>query len=317
MVTVLIVDPALAAFVDRFTAGLPSDVHVAAVADFSDAELQRYAPGATVLVNARRPIDRATLAKLPNLRFVQMIGVGTDAIEREALAEAGVVAAYNPGVNSAGAAEHVIMLMLALIKRLPASERMSRAGRFLTGEIISSGIDDLAGATVGIVGMGHIGRAVAQRLASFDAHIVYASRRPVVDVEERLGAVRLPLPELLRRSGILTLHVPLTPATHHLVGAAELELMPVGSWLINAGRGGLVDEAALRAAIRGGHLAGAALDVLEDETRGSNPFADMPEVLVTPHLGGGSRRSMDAVVERSTANIRRFLAGEQPLDLIP
>ena len=316
MPTVLLADPALATLADRFAERLPDDVRVVAVPDFSDDAFRRLATDAVVLVNARRPIDAATLAMAPAVRFVQMIGAGIDPLDRGALADAGVVAAYNPGVNRSGAAEHTIMLMLALIKRLPASDQATRAGRFAPGEVISRGIDDLADATVGIVGMGYIGRAVAERLVAFGSRIVYHSHRSVADVEARLGAERLPLDVVLSRSDILTLHIPLAPETHHLIGAAEIATMPRGSWLINAGRGGLVDEAALRAAIARGHLAGAALDVLEHETDGVNPFADVPEVIVTPHLGGGSRNSMTGVVERSTANIRRFLAGEAVLDQV-
>jgi phosphoglycerate dehydrogenase-like enzyme len=316
MAKVLIADPALAELVPRFAERLPADVTVVAVADFTDEGFGRLATDATVLVNARRPINAATLAMAPAVRFVQLIGAGTDTLDPAALAAAGVVAAYNPGVNRTGAAEHAIMLMLALIKRLPASDQATRAGRFAPGEIISRGIDDLADATVGIVGMGHIGQSVAERLVPFGARIVYHSRRPVRDVEARCGAVRLPLDEVLRRSNILTLHVPLTAETHHLIGAAEIATMPHGSYLVNAGRGGLVDEAALRSAIADGQLAGAGLDVLEHETEGSNPFADVPEVIVTPHIGGGSRNSMNGVVDRSAANIRRFLAGEKVLDEI-
>ncbi len=316
MFKVLLVDPALAVLADRFAGALPDDVTVMAVADFSDEEFRRLAADATVLVNARRPIDAATLAMAPAVRFIQMIGAGTDTLDRSALAEAGVVAAYNPGVNRTGAAEHAIMLMLALIKRLPASYESTRAGSFAPGEIISRGIDDLADANVGIVGMGHIGQAVVERLVPFGARIAYYSRRQVPDIEARFGAEWLPFEELLRRSNILTLHVPLTPETHHLIGRAEIASMPRGSYLINAGRGGLVDEIALRGAITSGHLAGAGLDVLEHETDGVNPFADVPEVIVTPHLGGGSRNSMNGVVERSTANIRRFLAGDAVVDQI-
>jgi phosphoglycerate dehydrogenase-like enzyme len=316
MVKVLLADPALAALVERFAERLPADVAVVAVSGFSDDEFRRLATDATVLVNARRPIDASTLAMAPAVRFVQLIGAGTDTLDRAALAEAGVVAAYNPGVNQSGAAEHTIMLMLALIKRLPASEQATRAGRFVPAEIIAGGIDDLADATVGIVGMGHIGQAVAERLVPFGARIVYHSRRPVPDVEARFGSERLPFDEVLRRSNIVTLHIPLTQETHHLIGAAEIAAMTRGSYLVNAGRGGLVDETALRDAIATAHLAGAALDVLERETDGSNPFADVPEVIVTPHLGGGSRNSMNGVVERSTANIRRFLAGESVLDQV-
>jgi phosphoglycerate dehydrogenase-like enzyme len=317
MVTVLLVDPALATLADRFAERLPADVKVLAVTDFSEEQFRRLAADASVFVNARRPIDAATLAMAPALRFIQMIGVGTDTLDRAALADAGVIAAFNPGVNRTGAAEHTIMLMLALIKRLPASDRATRAGGFAPAEIISRGIDDLADATVGIVGMGQIGQAVAERLVPFGARIVYHSRRPVADAEARFGAERLPFPELLGRSNVLTLHVPLTPETHHLIGAAEIAAMPRGAYIVNAGRGGLVDEAALREAIVSGHLAGAGLDVLEHETDGVNPFADVAEVIVTPHVGGGSRNSMNGVVERSTANIRRFLAGEPLVDQVP
>jgi len=313
MVKVLLVDPALAMLRDRFAERLPRDVEVAVVADFGDEEFRRLAADATVLVNARRPIDASTLAMAPATRLIQMIGAGTDTIDRAAAGRAGITVAFNPGVNRSGAAEHAVMLMLALMKRLSSTERATRAGRFAPGEIIADGIDDLADATVGLVGMGHIGQAVAARLAPFGSTIVYHARHPVPGVVG-LAAGPLPLPELLATANIVSLHIPLTPDTQHLIGEREMASMPPGSYLINTGRGGLVDEGALRAAILRGHLAGAGLDVLEHETDGVNPFADLPQVIVTPHLGGGSRNSMEGVVERSTANIRRFLAGEPVRD---
>ncbi len=316
MVKVLLTDPALAALAGRFADRLPDGVEIVAVASFDDDEFARLAADAEVLVNARRPIDAATLRLAPQARLIQAIGVGIDAIDLAAAQAAGVAVAYNPGVNRTGAAEHAIMLMLALVKRLPASVAVTRAGRFAPGEVISRGIDDLADATVGIVGMGQIGQSVAERLVPFAPRIVYHARRPVPDAETRYGAHRLPLDELLAASNIVTLHVPLSAETRHLIGSGELAAMPPGSWLVNCGRGGLVDEAALRDAIEAGHLAGAALDVLEHETDGTNPFADVPEVIVTPHVGGGSRNSMAGVVERSSANIRRFLAGEALRDQV-
>ncbi|MFL5679269.1 MAG: 2-hydroxyacid dehydrogenase [Chloroflexota bacterium] len=313
---VLLVDPALGGLVPRFAERLGSDVPVGAVSTFDAAELRALASDAEVFVNARRRIDREAIAAAPRLRLVQMIGVGTDPLDLDALAERGVLAAYNPGVNRTGAAEHTIMLMLALIKRLPASDRATREGRFLPGEIIATGIGDLAGATVGIVGMGQIGQAVAERLVAFGSRIVYHARRRVPEAEARFGAEWLPLDELLARSNVVTLHIPLSPATRHVIGAAELARMQRGAWLVNAGRGGLVDEAALRVAIESGQLAGAALDVLENETDGGNPFADLPQVIVTPHLGGGSRNSMSAVVERCVANIERLLRGDPLADVV-
>ena len=316
MAKVVLVDPALAPLVPRFVERLPPDVEVVTVRDFSEDELARVAADATVFINARRPIDAGVLRVAPSLRLIQMIGVGTDSVDRDAVAAAGIALAFNPGVNRTGAAEHTIMLMLALIKRLPASERATREGRFVPGEILAQGIDDLADATVGIVGMGQIGRAVAERLAPFGSQLVYHARRDDPEIEARTGARRLSLPDLLAASNIVTLHVPLTPETHHLIAARELAAMPRGSWLVNAGRGGLVDEVALRAAVVDGHVAGAALDVVENETSGTNPFADVPNVLVTPHLGGASRNSMAGVVERCTANIRRLLAGEPLRDQV-
>src|SRR6478735_548822 len=313
---VLLVDPALAGLAERFRERLPVDVEVAAVSSFDDAEFARLGADATVLVNARRPIGAAQLGAARSVRLIQAIGVGIDAVDLEAAAAAGVIVAYNPGVNRIGAAEHAVMLMLALVKRLPASERSTRAGRFSPADVIPLGIDDLADATVGIVGMGQIGRTVAERVAAFGSRIAYHSRRPVPEVEERFGARRLDLPELIRVSTILTLHVPLTSETHNLIGAAEMAAMPAGSYLVNCGRGGLVDEGALREAIVSGHLAGAGVDVLERETDGVNPFADLPEVIVTPHIGGGSRNSMAGVVERSSANIRRLIAGEPLHDVV-
>lgn len=316
MPKVLVVDPALAGISGRLRELLPG-VDVAVVTSFDDEELAGLADGATVILNARRRIDGPTLAQAPEVRFVQLIGVGYDSVDLAAMAGAGVAVAYNPGVNREGAAEHTVMLMLALIKGLPLSERTSREGRFATGEVIDSGIDDLAGATVGLIGMGDIGTAVAERIVGFGARIRYHTRRPVPDAEVRFGAMRSSLSELLAASHIVSLHVPLSPETHHLIGDAELAAMRPGSYLVNAGRGGLVDEEALRRSIDSGHLAGAALDVLENETAGRNPFADLPAVIVTPHLGGASRRSMEGVATRSAANIRRFLAGEPTVDPVP
>jgi phosphoglycerate dehydrogenase-like enzyme len=313
---VLMIDPAIALLAPRIAAGLPADVMVEAVDDFSIEELRRRATNATVLVNARRPIDATTLAAAPFARFIQLIGAGYDTIDRAAVAEAGVNVAYNPGVNRTGAAEHTLMLILALLKRMPRTEAMTRDGRFAPGEIIAAGIDDLADATIGLIGMGHIGQAVVERVAPFGPSIVYHTRRPVTEIEHRFGARHVALPDLLAGSNIVSLHVPLGSDTYHLIGAAELALMPAGSYLINTGRGGLVDEEALREAILSGHLAGAGIDVLEQETDGRNPFADLPQVIVTPHLGGGSRNSMANTVERCTANIRRFLAGEPIHDAI-
>jgi phosphoglycerate dehydrogenase-like enzyme len=313
---VVLIDPALAGLVPRFVEQLPVDVEVVAVSSFDRAEFARLAADATILVNARRVVDADTLRLAPGVRMIQMIGAGIDPIDRSAAEAASVAVAFNPGVNTIGAAEHTVMLILSLLKGLQASEMQTRAGAFAPGPMIERGIDDLADATVGLVGMGRIAQAVVHRLAPFGPDIVYHSRRPVAEVEERYGARWLRLDELLPVATVLSLHVPLTPATRGLIGAAELGSMPRGAYLINAGRGGLVNEPALRDAIQRGHLAGAAIDVIEHESDGVNPFADLPQVIVTPHLGGASRNSMRNTVDRCTANIRRFIAGEPLADQV-
>ena len=318
MSKVLLIDPALAVAADRFRHLLPASVEIAVTSSFENDELTRLATDADILVNARRRIDAAMLAMAPRARFIQLIGIGYDTVDVAAVASAGITVAYNPGVNAAGVAEQTLMLILALVKRLPWSEQSSRAGQFATTELIGAGIDDLSGATVGLIGMGDIGTAVAERLIPFGPRVVYSSRRRrQANEETRLGATWLPLADLLHESNIVSLHLPLTPKTYHLLGDEELAAMPQGSYLINTARGGLVDEAALRRAIVREHLRGAALDVLEHETDGRNPFADLPAVIVTPHLGGGSRGSVSRMVERSVANISRFLAGEPVQDVIP
>src|SRR5918995_5659791 len=243
MPKVLLIDPALAAAVDRFRQLLPTSIEIAVTSSFENDELALLAADADILVNARRRIDAAMLAMAPRARFIQLIGIGYDTVDVAAVASAGITVAYNPGVNAAGVTEQTLMLMLALVKRLPWSEQSSRAGQFATTELIGAGIDDLAGATVGLIGMGDIGTAVAERLVPFGPRIVYFTRRRRPSSEEtRLGATWLPLTDLLRESTIVSLHLPLTPETYHLVGDEELAAMPKGSYLVNTARGGLVDE---------------------------------------------------------------------------
>jgi phosphoglycerate dehydrogenase-like enzyme len=318
MPKVLLVDPFLANDLEHFRRLLPEDVALAICTTYEDAEFARLAVDADVLVNTLRSIDAAALAMAPRARFIQQFGAGYDPIDVAVVNAHNVLAAYNPGVNAAGVAEHTLLLMLALVKNLAWSEHWSRQGQFMLDEMPPSGIGDLADATIGLVGLGAIGQAVAGLLRSFGAKAVYAGRtRQTTDVEERLGVSWLPLPDLLRASEIVSLHLPLTAETHHLIGEAELAMMPRGSFLINTARGGLVDEAALRRAITSGHLGGAGLDVIDDELAGRNPFVDLSQVLVTLHLGGASRGSTVRMVGRSAVNVRRFLAGEAVRDLIP
>jgi phosphoglycerate dehydrogenase-like enzyme len=183
---------------------------------------------------------------------------------------------------------------------------------------MQAGLGDIQGSTLGLIGLGSIGMAVAERLVAFGPRLLYTQRRRAApDLEARLSVQYAGLEELLAASDIASVHVPLTESTRGLIGEPELARMRPGALLINTSRGEVVDEPALRRALESGRLGGAALDVLVDERDGGNPFADLPHVIVTPHVGGPSRAGTRRMIEESVANIKRYLAGEMPRDPIP
>jgi phosphoglycerate dehydrogenase-like enzyme len=295
-----------------------------AIADFgvvptsSEEDLSQYGAEAEILLVIQRKVDARLLSFVPRVRFVQRVGVGYDNLDLGALQAAGVVAAYTPGANAVAVAEHTILLMLALLKRFAAAESATRQGGWPTTELVQAGLGELANATVGLVGFGNIGRAVAQRLVSFGSRLLYMARHAVDPATEQQFGVRYAsLDDLLASSTIVSLHLPLNEATRGLIGEAELEKMPGEAFLVNTSHGELVDEAALRRALVSGKLGGAALDVLRNEGPGGNPFANLPQVIVTPHIAGGSRAAIERALQMAMANVARFLRGESPLDLVP
>ncbi len=309
MPKVLLIDPTPPPLVERFRLMFPAGADLDIVPGYSEEDLARHAAETEILLVVQRKVDARMLSFVPRVRFVQRVGVGYDNLDLEALQAAGIVAAYTPGT---------ILLMLALLKRFAAAESATRQGGWPTVELFQAGIGELANTTVGLVGFGNIGRALAQRLAPFGSRLLYTARHAVDPATEQQFGVRYAsLDDLLASSTIVSLHLPLTGATRGLIGEAELAKMPVGAFLVNTSRGELLDEAALRLAIVSGKLGGAALDVLYNERPGGNPFADLPQVIVTPHVAGGSRAAIERALQMAMANVARFLRGESPLDLIP
>jgi phosphoglycerate dehydrogenase-like enzyme len=297
-----------------FPAGADLDI----VPTYSEDDLARHAAETEILLVVQRKVDARLLSFVPRVRFVQRVGVGYDNLDLDALQAAGIVAAYTPGANAVAVAEHTILLILALLKRFAAAESATRQGGWPTVELFQAGIGELANTTVGLIGFGNIGRALAQRLAPFGSRLLYTARHAVDPATEQQFGVRYAsLDDLLASSTIVSLHLPLTGATQGLIGEAELAKMPAGAYLVNTSRGELLDEAALRSAIVSGKLGGAALDVLYNERPGGNPFADLPQVIVTPHVAGGSRAAIERALQMAIANVARFLRGESPHDLIP
>jgi phosphoglycerate dehydrogenase-like enzyme len=318
MPKVLLIDPIPARLVERLRPLFPAGPDFDVVPTSSEEDLAQHGAEAEILLVINRKVDARLLSFVPRVRFVQRVGVGYDNLDLEALQAAGVVAAYTPGANAVAVAEHTILLMLALLKRFAAAESATRQGSWPTVELFQAGLGELANTTVGLVGFGNIGRAVALRLAAFESRLLYTAPHAVDPATEQQFGVRYAsLDDLLASSTIVSLHLPLNEATWGLIGEAELAKMPEGAFLVNTSRGELLDEAALRRAIESGKLGGAALDVLYNERPGGNPFADLPQVIVTPHIAGGSRAAIERALQMAIANVARFLRGESPLDLVP
>ena len=212
------------------------------------------------------------------------------------------------------------MLMLVVLHRFVAAHDATCSGGFPTPAFVLANqahLRELGDETVGLIGLGNIGRAVAERLKGFKTRVLHFARhRADQATEAQLGVKYTPFNDLLAVASIVSLHAPSNAETRHLIGSTELAQMQPNSFLINTSRGDLVDEAALRQALQDGRLAGAGLDVLEDEVSEFNPFSDLPQVVVTPHTAGITRTSMPRALRLAAANIDRFLSGEPVVNLV-
>ena len=260
------------------------------------------------------PVDAALLdAAGPGLRVVANFAVGYDNVDVTACEQRGVVVTNTPDVLTNATAELTVALMLATARRLGEGERLVRAGGWTgwePGQLLGR---ELSGATVGIVGLGRIGTRVAQLLQGFEVELLYTARSRRPDAERRLGARHAGLDDLLARSDFVTLHVPLSPATRHLIDRRRLEQMKRGAILVNTARGGLVDAGALAGAIGEGHLGGAGLDVYEQEPRVPPALAELEQVVLAPHIGSATATARDAMARLVADNVIAVLEGRAPL----
>lgn len=272
---------------------------------------QALASQAQVLVPGFASVDEALLSAAPGVRVVHKWGIGLDAIDQPALQRRGIALAITAGGNAGPVAELAIALMLAVYRRIPYVNQAIRQGAWPTPEMRET-CWQLAGKTIGLVGFGAIGRMLARRLSGFDARIVYHDPQPVPpEVEQNLNATRLDWPGLLACSDIVSLHLPLLPATRRLIDAQAIARMKPGAVLINTARGGLVDEDALCDALRRGHLRGAGLDAFEQEPPpAGHPLLQFPQVVVTPHAGGGVFDNVEPVARHVFRNVQALLAGQ-------
>ncbi len=269
--------------------------------------LEHVAGAEAIVADPTVRIDADVLdAAGPQLRIVANFAVGYDNIDMEACRERGVVVTNTPGVLTNATAELAVALMLAAARRLGEGERIVRRGEWTGWEPEQLLGTELAEATVGIVGMGRIGTRVAEILQGFRPRLLHHSRN------ERPGAERRDLRDLVAESDFVTLHVPLTPETRHLVDAELLAAFKPGSILVNTSRGGIVDTAALARALREGPLAAAGLDVYENEPEVPPELIELENVVLAPHLGSATRKARDAMARLAAENVIAALDGRDP-----
>jgi glyoxylate reductase len=259
------------------------------------------------------PVDAALLdAAGPQLRLVANFAVGYDNVDLEECRRRGIAVTNTPDVLTNATAELALALTLAAGRLLGEAERDLRAGVWRGWDpALYRGLE-LSGATFGIVGMGRIGSRYAELLSGFEPEILYASRSRAPAIEERLGARRVELAELLRDADVVSLHAPATPETQHLIDAAALASMGPQSVLVNTARGSLVDLTAVAAALREDRLGAAGLDVYEQEPEVPAAILDAPRAVLTPHIGSATVNARDAMARTVAANVLAILDGRDP-----
>ena len=262
-------------------------------------------------------VDAALIAACPGLKAVANIAVGYNNIDVAACTARGILATNTPGVLDDSTADLAWALMLATARRITEVESYIRAGQW-TGWRLKQWLGvDVHHATLGIIGMGRIGQAIARRAAGFDMKVLYSNRRRVApEIERRLNAEYASRDELLARADFVVLQVPYSPETHHLIGAAELKKMKPTAILINSTRGGVVDDAALVAALQDGTLRGAGLDVFENEPRLHPGFLALKNVVLAPHIGSSTEATRRAMAMTAAQNLVAALTGDEPPNLI-
>jgi glycerate dehydrogenase len=303
-------------FLDRASLGAtvraPSFAHAWCDHDRTDAaDVVARLRGATIAVTNKVPLRADALAQAPQLRMIAVAATGTDIVDLAACRDRGIVVSNIRNYATSSLPEHVFALVLALRRNVLAYRADVERGLWQTSDtfcLLDHPIDDLAGSTLGLIGLGALGKSVARLGLAFGMRVIAFD--PVAD--NMPGVTMVSVDDLLRDSDVVSLHLPLTPATRHLIGRAELARMKSGSLLINTARGGLVDEQALADALHDRRIAGAGFDVLSREPPDdTNPLLclRLPNFILTPHVAWASAQAMQALADQLVDNIEAFVAG--------
>ncbi len=267
------------------------------------------------------PIDSVVLQSLPNLKVIAQYAVGFDNIDVEFATSRGIVVTNTPGVLTETTADLTWALIMAAARGIPQADRYVKEGKWKVGwgPMMLLG-NDVYGATLGVIGMGRIGSAVARRAKGFSMKILYADvfeNETTRNVEREFGASRTDLETLLRKADIVTIHVPLNPDTREMIGEKELNMMKPGAVLVNTSRGAVVNEAALADALRSGHLRGAGLDVFNEEPlQEDSPLLKLRNVILTPHIASASFATRARMATMCAENLTAALGRERPPNVV-
>jgi glyoxylate reductase len=285
------------------------DVYVWPATDADLAPLLERAEG--LFTYGHMPTDGALMDRMPRLRIISNFGVGVDHIDLEAARQRGLPVGNTPGVLDGATADLTFALLLAAARNLVVGDRYARSDAFTHYDPRILLGREVHGATLGIIGMGKIGRQVARRARGFDMTVLYSNRRRDAQAEAELGVTYATLSELLQRADFVTLNVPLTDETRGLIGSDELAQMKPSAILVNAARGAVVDHAALQAALEQGQIGGAALDVTDPEPLPrDHPLLRMDNLIISPHLGSATVETRQQMAELSVTNLLAGLRGE-------
>lgn len=275
----------------------------------SGEELIAFVAGYDGVVVALEKIGRDVLSRMSYLRVLSKYGVGLDNIDLAAASERGIQLGWTAGVNRRSVAELAIGMMISLLHLIPQLNLEVRQGvwRQVLGR-------ELGACTIGVVGCGHVGQEVVRLLRAFGCRVLVHDIRTLEEYCTAHGATQVPIETLLRESDGISVHLPATPATRLMFDATAMDRMRKGSLLVNTARGGLVDEVALKERLLSGHLGGAAFDVFASEPPSDTELLNLPNMLVTPHIGGSAA---EAVLAMGRAAIAGLFAARDPLEYVP
>ncbi len=311
MARILVVEPVAQAGLDVLAAAHDTDVRVGIPRADVLALLAEGGGYDALIVRSQTRVDAEMLrAGAPRLSVIGVASIGTDKIDLDAATRAGVMVVNAPTGNTIAATEHTLALMLALLRHVPAADASVRRGEWERGRFLGA---ELRGKVLGIIGLGKIGKQVCRRALAFEMKVLAYDPYLTAEQVSEAGARQVGLPELLQRADVITVHTPLTPQTHNMLGRAQLDATRRGVYCLNVARGGIYDEAALAAALVSGHVAGAAVDVYSSEPMApDNPLRAAPNTLFTPHIGASTREAQGRVGHEMAEQVVMALAGITP-----